>query len=327
MPVRIRSRLLRARFGSEVSGVTMKRTMQRRTFLSAALVGMAAKAERRIAGDFVNDAFPAGHRLRDHVSFAPAKQTVRLPIAIVGGGMAGLNAAWRLNKKGFKDFVVLELERQAGGNSRWGENEVSAYPWAAHYVPPPNRETVLAREMFEEFGLGSDGKWDERHLCHSPQERLFLHGRWQEGIEPELAATNRDREEYRRFEQLMQEFRASGRFKIPMDLGASSSPLDTVSFKQWLERQKLTSPYLQWFADYSCRDDYGSSIADTSAFAGIHYFAARDHDEKGPLTWPEGNGWLVKQLLERVGKYIRADSAVYSIRRLPRARLRLRSVD
>ena len=83
--------------------------MHRRTFLSAALVGMTAKAERRIAGDFVNDAFPAGHRLRDHASFAPAKQTVRLPIVIAGGGMAGLNAAWRLNKKGFRDFVVLRL--------------------------------------------------------------------------------------------------------------------------------------------------------------------------------------------------------------------------
>jgi len=29
------------------------------------------------------------------------------------------------------------------------------------------------------------------------------------------------------------------------------------------------------------------SLADTSAWAGIHYHAGRQHDEKGPLTWPE----------------------------------------
>ena len=56
---------------------------------------------------------------------------------IVGGGMAGLSAAWRLDKRGFHDFVLLEMERQAGGNSRWGENEISKFPWAAHYVPVP----------------------------------------------------------------------------------------------------------------------------------------------------------------------------------------------
>jgi len=30
------------------------------------------------------------------------------------GGSAGLSAAWRLNKQGFKDFVVLEMNEQFG---------------------------------------------------------------------------------------------------------------------------------------------------------------------------------------------------------------------
>ena len=53
--------------------------------------------------------------------------------------MAGLSAAWRLQRRGFSDFVLLEMEPSAGGNSRWGENEITAYPWAAHYVPVPER--------------------------------------------------------------------------------------------------------------------------------------------------------------------------------------------
>ncbi|MEO8027720.1 MAG: FAD-dependent oxidoreductase [Bryobacteraceae bacterium] len=289
--------------------------MQRRRFLSAALIGMTAKGEQRVAGSFVNDAFPLGHRIRDHAAFAVPKQVQRIPVVIVGGGMAGLSAAWRLNKKGFRDFVVLEMEPQPGGNSRWGENEITPYPWAAHYTPVPNRETVLVRELFEEIGLVTEGKWEERYLCFSPQERLYLHGRWQEGIEPEIAATARDHEDYRRFDGLVSQFRSSGQFKIPMDLGASSSPLDRMSMTQWLDENDLKSPYLRWFIDYSTRDDYGASAKDTSAFAGIHYFAGREHDEKGPLTWPEGNGWILKRLLERVGKFVRPNAVVYSIRR------------
>ncbi len=287
--------------------------MQRRVFLSAALVGLTAKGEQKIGGGFVNDAFPLGHKLRDRASFPAPKQTIRIPVVVVGGGISGLSAAWRMNKRGFRDFVVLEMEPSAGGNSRSGENEISPYPFAAHYVPVPNRETVLVRELFEEVGLGTGGNWNERHLCHSPQERLFLHGRWQEGLEPEIAATNKDHEDYQRFEDLILEKRATGQFRIPMELGPSTSALDKISLAHWLEEQKLTSPYLRWFVDYSTKDDYGALAADVSAFAGLHYFAAREHEEKGPFAWPEGNGWLLKRLLERVGKYIRSSSPVYSI--------------
>src|SRR5882724_10021039 len=113
--------------------------------------------------------------------FPAPKQTVKVPVVIVGGGIAGLSAAWRLDKKGFRDFVLLEMESRPGGNARWGENEVTPYPWAAHYVPVPGKRVALVRELFEELGVLRDGVWDERQLCFSPQERLFLHGRWQEG--------------------------------------------------------------------------------------------------------------------------------------------------
>jgi hypothetical protein len=41
----------------------------RRQFLSAALVGLNAKAERAVAGGFVNDGFVLGHKLRDRNIF------------------------------------------------------------------------------------------------------------------------------------------------------------------------------------------------------------------------------------------------------------------
>ena len=296
----------------------------RRQFLSAALVGLTAKAEKRIAGGFVNDSFPLGHRLRDHAKFPAASRVEKHPIVIVGGGVAGLSAAWRLEKRNFRDFVLLEMEPQAGGNSRWGENEITAYPWAAHYVPVPGPRATLVRELFEELGLFENGVWDERRLCFSPQERLFIHGRWQEGIEPEADSTARDRDDYRRFQQRIDEFRASGQFTIPMRLGARESELDRVSIQDWLAQNGFTSPYLNWYINYACRDDYGALARDISAWAGVHYFASREPVEQGPLVWPEGNGWIVRRLLERLQPYVRVNSVAYAITR-EGTRLRVRT--
>ena len=199
----------------------------RREVLGApALLGLWRKTDRGSLAVSSTIRFPLGHRLRDHASVRSAQAAIRVPIVIVGGGMAGLNAAWHLDKRGFRDFVLLEMEQRAGGNSRWGENEISKFPWAAHYVPVPAKGESLARELFEELGVLRDGEWDERVLCFDPQERLFINGHWQEGIEPEDGATPRDREQYRRFQGMINEFRATGEFTIPMDRGAKPSPLD-----------------------------------------------------------------------------------------------------
>ncbi|MBI4903380.1 MAG: FAD-dependent oxidoreductase, partial [Acidobacteria bacterium] len=281
----------------------------RRQF-SAALLGLSQKSDRMVSGTIVDQSHLIGHKLRDRRKFTAPKQQVKIPLVIIGGGISGLSAAWRLDKKGFRDFVVLELEKDPGGNSRWGENEVSAYPWAAHYLPVPNRESALLRELCAELGLRDGERWEERHLCHSPQERVFIHGKWQEGLEPEVGVPREERAQLRRFLERMAEFAATREFTIPIVTGMKASELDRVSMKQWMRDNGFTAPSLDWYVDYGCRDDYGSRAADTSAWAGVHYFASREHDDKGPFTWPEGNGWLTRQLLKRVGRYVKPSSMV-----------------
>ena len=287
----------------------------RREFLkqsSAALVGLSIKADRPISGSFVNDAFPAGHRLRDGAAFGPAKRSEKVSVVIIGGGIAGLSAAWRLQKRGFRDFVLLEMNPQAGGNARSGENEITSYPWAAHYVPVPGPKATYVRELMQDLGVLKDGKWEERYLCFAPQERLFLYGRWQDGIEPAVGLTVAERDQFKRMEELIAQNRASGAFTIPMEVGLSerSAELDRISFAEWLRRQGMQSPLFTWYMNYCCRDDYGALASQTSAWAGLHYFASREAADIGPLTWPEGNGWLTKQLLLRVGSHVRTGQVV-----------------
>src|SRR5581483_10849565 len=100
---------------------------------------------------------------------------------------------------------------------------------------------------------------------------------------------------------------------IPMAAGPRPSPLDSIDTQTWLDQHKFDSPYLRWYVNYACRDDYGASMHDTSAWAGVHYFGSREPEDKGPLTWPEGNGWITRQLLARLGSYVRTGSPVYRV--------------
>jgi phytoene dehydrogenase-like protein len=298
----------------------------RRTFLIAggaaiaaaigapALIRLSRKSGYRITGGWVNESAALGHRLRDHALMPAPRRLVRVPVVVVGGGIAGLSAAWQLERKGFQDYVLLEMEREAGGNSRGGENAVSRYPWAAHYVPVPGPRATLVRELFRELGVLTDAGWDERTLCFAPQERLFLHGEWQPALESELLGSRTGREELRRFEELIAEHRRSGEFTIPMALGArAGSPLDRISFADWLEAAKLRSPAMRWYAEYGTRDDYGALARDTSAWAGVHYHAAREPTEQGPLTWPEGNAWIAQRLAARIAPRLITGAPVYRV--------------
>jgi glycine/D-amino acid oxidase-like deaminating enzyme len=303
--------------------------MKRRDFLGAAvapmlaapliapaLIGLRRKSPRPIAGGFVDDGGALGHRLRDATltpSRSPEQQTHAV---IVGGGIAGLSAGWELSRRGVNDFVILELEAVAGGNARSGDNEVSAYPWAAHYVPVPAASSTLVRELFEELGVLHDGVWEERYLCFSPQERVFSHGEWHDGIEPEFALDAAGRTAFRQFDEEIARHRSSGQFTIPMATGVHrDSPLDRISMADWLTQHGLNAPALRWYIDYACRDDYGALAAQTSAWAGIHYFASRARDEQGPLTWPEGNGWIAKRLIAKLASQIRIGEPAVRIER------------
>ncbi len=279
-----------------------------------------------IEGEIVGASAEIGHRLRN--GDLPEPTEVReVPLLIAGGGIAGLSAGWKLARSGFVDFEILELEAQPGGNSRWGENSVSAYPWGAHYLPQPTRESSAVRELLEEMGLivgydeAGQPTYDPRHLCHSPQERLFTDAGWQSGISLASIGGPEDASDIAAFESQLSIFRAArgadGRkaFALPVAL-SSSDPrfrdLDQQSMGTFMDRAGWRSERLRWYVDYCCRDDYGLTLDTTSAWAGWHYFCARDEHAE-VLTWPEGNGRLVRHLAESLGPQLRTGQLVYRV--------------
>jgi len=267
-------------------------------------------------GELVGPSSNIGHRLRDRLRITPSKDRwTRHRVVIVGGGVAGYSAARRLLQSGWDDFVLLELEHAPGGTSRSGRSEVVAYPWGAHYLPVPLKENHSLLELLAEMNVleGYDA-FDEPivakgFLCRQPTERLFFQGRWQEGHFPHSGSTTADRAQFQAFNRHIDEWVAwrDGRgrraFTLPLLTGSDDpevTQLDQISMSDWLSRHGLNSPRLRWFVNYCCRDDYGMTAEQTSAWAGLFYFASRIRrpgDESQPLiTWPDGNGHIIAHL-------------------------------
>ncbi len=161
--------------------------MRRRDFLAAASCAPLIACSRKTApsvppGTLAGSGIEVGHRLRER-GFAAPTETRRTPLLIIGAGIAGLSAAWRLERAGFRDFLIVELEEQPGGNSRYGENVVSPHPLGAHYLPLPSSEAVAVKALLADLGilqgdaLAPAPIYDERYLCHAPQERVYRGGR------------------------------------------------------------------------------------------------------------------------------------------------------
>lgn len=290
--------------------------MKRRRFLQAAaaapaLLTSACTRQQTIPGNILGAAASIGHRLRDMKTRPVPTRTVKTDIVIAGAGIAGLAAAHQLQKKGVQDFVVLDLEAQAGGNSTSGRNAVSAYPWGAHYVPLPGRDCHEVLEYFEEIRLiqGHDAAgrpiYDEMALCQDPHERLYIHGQWEAGLQPLAGLTKSDQQEFEAFEATIQKWKDKHAFTLPLDRSARAPDLlalDLITMSAWMTQQGWTCTPLHWYVDYCCRDDFGGGVHQVSAWAGIHYFASRSGQAANAtrdtmLTWPEGNGYLVKQLV------------------------------
>ncbi len=270
-------------------------------------------------GGWVGDITALGHRWRDDAAWrsntaAAAGVQRRADVIILGGGVAGLAAARALREQGVEDIAVLEPHASPGGNSRGHVLAGRRCPMGAHYLPTPGDAAPELQRWLLQLGLarqqGAGLAWDERALCHAPQERLWFDGTWHAGLLPPWEAGSAGWQQARRLAQLTAALMREQRFAMPSQAvpwTPTLAALDAQTFAAWLDAQGLDDPALRWYLDYCCRDDYGAPAAVVSAWAGLQYFCSRhgflapdtpeaEASQEPVLTWPEGNAWLVERL-------------------------------
>ena len=270
-----------------------------------------------IPGEIIGEPSGIGHLVRqplaDQLSPPPSGQ--RYSVIIVGGGVSGASAGWKLARSGVTDFVILDLGEQLGGTSISGEANGTAFPWAAHYINTPPIEADCILEVLEDLDvvLGyTDQGWpitNPQYILREPGERLFIEGRWVEGLNPFPSGSDADRQALGEFQRDMLRWMlhrgADGRraFTLPLEYSSADSEvraLDQITMLEYMRQKGWNSERLDWFVNYGCRDDYACPIDQVSAWAGIHYYACRYYaaelQERFPVhtvTWPGGNAFLV----------------------------------
>ena len=101
----------------------------------------------------------------------------------------------------------------------------------------------------------------------------------------------------------------------PHGTGAKSSPLGSAVDGRWLAQQGFDSAPLTGTSTTPAATITARWPKIHPRGPAIQYFASREPEEKGPLTWPEGNGWIAARLIEKLKRYLRTGGAVYRVAR------------
>lgn len=310
--------------------------MDRRSFLSmaggagaAALSGVAFQRWQEITPTLHYPGRDEGHFLRDRRALPAPSRTIETDVVILGSGIAGLAAAWKLKKGGHTGALMIDGP-QPFGNAAGGHFGDLAYPTGGHYLPLPSPESTHVREILFDLGIierdpfGEKPTYDERFILHGPEERLLYNGVWQDGFIPTEGVAPEELAEHQRFfaevERLRQLRGADGRrvFVFPT-VQSSTDPLfdalDRVTLKEWLDQNGYRSPTLHWYLNYCCRDDYGTRYDKVSAWAGLHYYCSRwgkaaNAGDGAWLTWPGGMQPVADKLAAASGVERHAGTAI-----------------
>lgn len=308
----------------------------RRQFLlssSAIAVGSALWGYEHFVGGLLKSKAPInlylpgmaqGHLLRQNTPMPQPNASRQTKVAIIGSGAAGLFAAWRLLQAGVKDIVLIEGPEFCGNASSGAfktTTQTFNYPRGAHYLPLPSMESVHVRELLFDMGVILQNPYAvapsfaETVLVNAPSERVWVNDAWQEGLVPKLSDNDIESNEHKRFFDYIEKLKTTvgndGRraFAVPTALSTRDyqwRDLDQLSFDQWLDQENYHDKGLRWYLDYVCRDDYGIGSAQTSAWAGLHYFASRSgaaniqgQNVQGEmLTWPDGLNPLMQHMVK-----------------------------
>ncbi|HEY7862743.1 MAG TPA: FAD-dependent oxidoreductase, partial [Thermoanaerobaculia bacterium] len=223
-------------------------------------------------------------------SVAPSR---RVDVCIVGGGLAGLTAAYKL-----RDASILLLEHldRIGGHAvrdRW--NGVWYSGAAAYFVTPEPPLDALYEEL--KFPLTKiQEPADSAILSYNRILDTFGEGM---GRLPYPASVRKDFARAKK--DFLEILNGDDCPVMPLaDTSDASRKFDDVTFADWMLKEKRYHPAVKAYVDLYCRSAFGApSSENVSAFAGLNFYVSEFDDR---YSFPGGNALAAELLRDAVDK-------------------------
>jgi protoporphyrinogen oxidase len=287
------------------------KNMNRRCFvhLSALALAGLASCDIKKSDDNIRIKFPIkvqsnrqnGHKLRVASDWSIAKK-IESEYLIVGGGIAGLSAAYQLRQK---DFYLCELSETLGGTAsavKWGKTSICQ---GAHYeLSYPDYFGEEALKVLSEVGIvkyhSLSNRWnfvDSQYLIDDEQEAMSIYqNKERDGVLPDSQAVKQFFEQSRPY---------LGKLMAPSRLiDKSLHHFNGESFLNYLQRTVKLDETTRQAMNYQMIDDFGGGLHEVSALAGLYYYLSRPYlEEDNPFQLfspPQGNFYFIEKLLSKV---------------------------
>ncbi len=216
------------------------------------------------------------HQVRDGKIFTRPRASARHDVVIVGGGVSGLTAAYRLQHR---DFLLLEKEPHWGGNAYAIEYEGSTYATGSAFLAKDEN----AYHFSKEIGL-------EPLAVNSPDASIIrgelVPDTWGEGLN-QLPYPLPVRESFKKFKKEM----------LAIDVDKRSRELDNRPFSNFMKGHP--EEIKQWWDNYG-PSNWGATSEETAA--GLAVLALQEMVEESHTddryTWPGGLGAITKKLAD-----------------------------
>ncbi len=216
------------------------------------------------------------HQVRDGKVFMRPPATARHDIVIVGGGVSGLAAAYRLQDR---DFLLLEKEPHWGGNAYAMEYEGSTYATGSAFLA----KDEYAYHFAKEIGLTP-------LLVNSPDSSILrgelIPDMWGEGLN-KLPYGPSVREDFKKFKKEM----------LAIDVEKRGKELFGKPFSDFLKGYPVE--LRQWWDNYG-PSNWGATSEETAAGLAIEALQemAGESRTDDRYTWPGGLGAITKKLAD-----------------------------
>jgi oxygen-dependent protoporphyrinogen oxidase len=216
------------------------------------------------------------HQVRDGKVFTRPPASAKHDVIIVGGGVSGLTAAYRLQHR---DFLLLEKEPHWGGNAYAMEYEGTTYATGSAFLVNDEYAYPFAKEI----GL-------ELLPVNSPDASIIrgelVPDTWGEGLD-KLPYPPAVRDSFKKFKQEM----------LAIDVAKRGKEIYNKPFSDFLKAYPVELK--QWWDSFG-PSNWGATSEDTSAGLAIDNLQEMVGESRvdDRYTWPGGLGAVTKKLAE-----------------------------